>query len=183
VRLPDHSPGEVWVMFQFKNMATVIAVMLIVLAAAGSYVSAKDLMDLPAGYIDHGSYMYTAHKYDRSSRQVRRRQGKRMVTTTETIYLVRCKAPDAPCTYTIQKSNETAAKKLINEPFQTQRRVLQEKGGNGAYITVDPSETAESYLRGRKLKDWLILAASLLYFMGFGAFWFLRAKQEAQTTS
>lgn len=151
---------------RLKFIASFVGLMLIILAASTTYISAKELLGiLPAeSYEDKGVYTFKPNKLLPVQVKNTSSSGRdRRLYPTKTIYKVYYKSVNNSG---YEWSKETRVKSegedILNAGIPVDRRVLSIKG-ESKYITVKPQDSAKSYTEKMQQKYMLILAISLVY--------------------
>lgn len=163
-------------MQKLKSIVFVAGVMLLILSAVMAYLSIEELFAmLPAdSYKDRGIYTFTP--YEVASEQVKNTSADsrdRRMHPTKTVYIV-CYRDINGSGYQWKERTITPemGQAVVDAGGTVERRVLSIPD-RGTYITLEPSQTAESYTAGLRQKCINILCLSAVYILLYVAVWSL----------
>lgn len=163
-------------MQKLKSIVFVAGIMLLILSAVMAYLSIEELSAmLPAdSYKDRGIYTFTP--YEVASEQVKNTSADsrdRRMHPTKTVYIV-CYRDIGGSGYQWKERTITPemGQAVVDAGVTVERRVLSIPD-RGTYITLEPSQTAESYTTELRQKCINILCLSAVYILLYVAVWSL----------
>ena len=142
-------------MAKLKSIIFVVGVMLLILAAAVGYLSIKYLTTiLPAdSYEDKGVYTFSPYQVLPVQVQNTGASGRdRRMNPTKTAYMVYYQdISGSGYQWSEQALTRELGQKIVDAGTTVERRVLAIPADR-SYVTMEPSQTAESYTTGRRQK-------------------------------
>ena len=154
-------------MSRAKMGAFLFRILLLTLAKAMIYLSAKELLTIPSAnsYQDNGTH--TFEPYQVLPVQVQNTSAysrDRRMNPTKTVYMVYYRATDGSgYQWTDRAITRELGQETVKEGVPVTRRVLSIPSDR-TYITVEPDQTAESYTAGLRQKYVLALVPSAAQF-------------------
>ena len=154
--------------------AFLFRILLLTLAKAMIYLSAKELLTIPSAnsYQDNGTH--TFEPYQVLPVQVQNTSAysrDRRMNPTKTVYMVYYRATDGSgYQWTDRAITRELGQETVKEGVPVTRRVLSIPSDR-TYITVEPDQTAESYSAGLRRKYVLALALSAAYILVYLVIW------------
>ena len=161
-------------MSRAKMGAFLFRILLLTLAKAMIYLSAKELLTIPSAnsYQDNGTH--TFEPYQVLPVQVQNTSAysrDRRMNPTKTVYMVYYRATDGSgYQWTDRAITRELGQETVKEGVPVTRRVLSIPSDR-TYITVEPDQTAESYTAGLRQKYVLALALSAAYILVYLVIW------------
>lgn len=161
-------------MEKVKSIGFIAGIMLLILAAAMIYLSAKGLFSTPSASSYEDSGIHTFKPYQVLPVQVKNTSSysrDRRMNPTKTVYMVYYRATDGSG---YQWSDRAITRELgqetVDEGVPVNRRVLSIPSER-TYITVEPEQTAESYTAGLRQKYVFALVLSAIYILVYLVIW------------
>lgn len=153
-------------MRRIKSIISVAGILLLLLAAAASWISVKNISGLrPADSYEDGG-VYTFSPYQVLPVQVKNTGASgrdRRMNPTKTVYMVYYRATDGSgYQWSKRVPARESGQKIVEEGVNITRKVLNIPGEN-TYITVEPEQTAESYTARLRQRYFTVLYVSAGY--------------------
>ena len=161
-------------MTKLKSIVFVAGVMLIILAVVVGYLSIKHLAAiLPAdSYEDKGVYTFLPYQVLPVQMQNTGASGRdRRMNPTKTVYMVYYQdTSESGYRWSQQAITHELGQEIVDAGVAVERRVLSIPA-DGACITVEPGQTAESYSDGLRQKYMIALMLAGAYVLLYVIVW------------
>lgn len=163
-----------------KKVFTTLSAMIFVLALACLYVGTEQLMKIPPANIYEDKGIHTFLPYRVLPTQVKNtasgRQG-RMHPTKTVYYLYYKEVGGAGYKWKEEVSSKKEGEKKISEGRAVKRRVLSIKKER-KYITIEPEQTAKSYVSKRRSVYGIMSGCSVMVLLGYFVVWIRMRKRH-----
>lgn len=160
-------------MKKMKTLGAVICFVLLLISLSFLFYAGKELLSLPAvsDYTDEGVHTFYPKNAYPTQKEIHHPRTKHTTgrTSTQTVYKITYGAVDGSgYQWVVDSLISAEADRIVMEKKPVKRRVLTRKE-NSTYITIDGSETAESYITGIRKKDIAVINLSGAYLLIYGA--------------
>ena len=167
-------------MRKLKSVIFAVGLMLFTLSAAMLCLSVKNISAMPSpdSYEDKGIYTFVPYQVLPVQVENTGAIGRnRRMNPTKTVYMVYYKDNSGSgYQWTKQAVSRESGQEIVNSRAPVKRRVLNIPD-KGIYITVEPEETAKSYIAGLQKKYRLTLVVSVVYILFYVLAWCIVLKQ------
>ena len=146
-----------------KNIGSVIAIILILVALSTAVVSVKRYVEQPSAdaYEDMGVETFYPTRVLPHQESYSQKSGHRRTSGTRTVYEIVYQSASTH-KWTPEVGSKESAQKIVTEGEPVDRRILHYKGET-SYITIPAEDTADSYVQKNRRSYLRGLALSGLY--------------------
>lgn len=167
-------------MERLKSMGLGVILVLFIVSLTILYIAGKGLMSMrPAdSYQDKGVYTFVPTKVlPHQVRNTSTSRRYRRMNSTKTEYMIYYQTTDqSRYEWKVKAVTKSSGEKTVEEGIPVERKVLSIPE-SGTYITVEPDQTAEDYVRGQRRRNYILAGISLVYIIVVaiaGFVWLLR---------
>lgn len=165
-----------------KRVLTTISAVILILAMACLYIGAQRFFAIRPATVYEDKGVYTFSPYRVLPTQVKNtaggRQG-RLHPTKTVYYLYYRETGGTGYKWKEEVSSRGVGQKKISEGREVKRRVLSIKK-EGKYITVEPEQTAKSYVAKQRRIYGITSICSIIVLLGYLGVWIRKRKKKAE---